>query len=128
MRAYIDSDVLIWHLRGEKKALRFFTELSQQTGVELWVGALQRMEVVFFMKPVEIKETLRFLSHFKTQAVTQEIVDKGGELFRKWNPSHGIDINDAVLAATVEVTGGTVYTLNKKHYPMPHVHSVKGWE
>ena len=23
MRAYVDSDILIWHLRGERKAMRF---------------------------------------------------------------------------------------------------------
>ena len=49
------------------------------------------------------------------------IVDAGGILYRKWNPTHGTDINDALLAATVKLTGGKIYGLNKKHYPMPEV-------
>jgi predicted nucleic acid-binding protein len=126
MRAYLDSDILIWQLKGEKKAQDLLRRLSEE-GVELWVGALQRLELVFFMKPAEAKETRLLLSRFKTQSVTQEIVDKGGELYRQWNPSHGIDINDAILAATAEITGGKIYTLNTKHFPMPHVVSVRGW-
>lgn len=60
MRAYVDSDVLIWHLRGDRKALIFLQRLHRSKGYELWVGAMQRAEVVFFMKPEEEKITLLF--------------------------------------------------------------------
>jgi predicted nucleic acid-binding protein len=55
------------------------------------------------------------------------IVDHGGDLYRRWHPSHGIDIHDAILAATVAATGGKIYTQNLKHYPMPDVAVSKGW-
>jgi hypothetical protein len=45
MRAYIDSDILIWYLRGETKAARLLRTLSLELGTELWIGALQRPEV-----------------------------------------------------------------------------------
>lgn len=35
MRAYIDSDVLIWHLRGERKAARLLTSLQNHGAYEL---------------------------------------------------------------------------------------------
>jgi predicted nucleic acid-binding protein len=126
MKAYIDSDILIWELRGEKKALELLRRLSSE-GLELWTCALQRMEVVFYMRPDEEKATRLLLSHIKTQAVTQEIVDKGGDYFRKWNPTHGLDENDAILAACANIHGGRIYTLNVKHFPMPEVTCVKGW-
>jgi hypothetical protein len=47
--------------------------------------------------------------------VTQDIVDHGGDRYLQWHPSHGIDVNDAILAATVAATGGKVYTQNHKH-------------
>ena len=121
MRAYIDSDILIWHLRGDRKALDFLKELQEKKEYELWIGAIQRAEVVFFMRKDEEKDTLLFLSQFKTAPIDQTIVDAGGILYRKWNPTHGTDINDALLAATVKHTGGKIYCLNKKHYPMPEV-------
>jgi hypothetical protein len=127
MRAYIDSDILIWHLRGERKAARFLRTLSREPGVELWTGALQRAEVVFFMRRDEVSSTMSFLSRFKTAPVTQEVVDDAAELYRKWHPTHGIDINDAMLAATVVSTGGKIYTLNVKHYPTPDLAVVKAW-
>ena len=127
MRAYVDSDILIRHLRGEPKAARFLRSLAAAPVTELWVGALQRAEVVFFMKPGEESATGAFLSRFKTEAVTQAIVDHGGEFYRRWHPSHGIDVNDAILAATAAATGGKIYTQNLKHFPMPDVAVIKGW-
>lgn len=127
MRAYIDSDILIWHLRGERRAATLLRALSGERGVELWIGALQRAEIVFFMRPDEAPGTMSFLSRFQTAPVTREIVDDAGELYRKWHPTHGIDVNDAILAATAAATGGKIYTQNLKHYPMPDVGAVKGW-
>jgi len=127
VRAYVDSDVLIWHLRGEKRAAALFRRLLQEPGTELWTGALQRAEVVFFMRAGEEQATLSLLSRIRTEPVTQEIVDAAGALYRRWRPSHGIDVNDAMLAATVEATGGKLYTQNLKHYPMSDLAVVKAW-
>lgn len=127
MRAYIDSDILIWHLRGEKKAYQLIKTVRDQHDHELWIGALQRAEVVFFMRPDEEEDTFLFLSEFKTAAVDQTIVDQAGALYRQWHATHGIDINDAFLAATAAKTGGVIYTLNLKHFPMPGLNVKKGW-
>ena len=127
MRAYIDSDVLIWQLRGDKAALKFLTALRDAGEYELWTGALQRAEIVFFMKPDEYEATELFLSQFKTAPVDQKIVDKAGKLYRTWAPSHGLDMMDAILAATALETGGHIFTLNKKHYPMPEIIVKRAW-
>ena len=127
MRAYIDSDVLIWHLRGSSKALAFLRGIQNAGEYQLWTGALQRAEAVFFMRPGEETATELFLSQFETAPVDQGVVDVGGALYRTWNPSHGIDVNDAILAATAMQTGGKIYTLNKKHYPMPDILVDQAW-
>jgi hypothetical protein len=127
MRAYLDSDVLIWHLRGERKALRFLQRLRDSEENELWTGAMQRAEIVFFMKPEEETATLLFLSQFKTAPIDQRIVDAAATLYRRWQPSHGLDINDAILAATIMQTGGQIFCLNTKHYPMPGLLVKKAW-
>jgi predicted nucleic acid-binding protein len=127
VKAFIDSDVLIRHLRGEQKALSLLRKLRDKERFELWTGALQRAEVVFFMRPVEEEATLLFLSQFQTASVDQLIIDKAAELYRQWNPRNGIDINDAILAATTLHVGGKIYTLNTKHYPMPEVAVQRAW-
>ena len=127
MRAYIDSDVLIWNLRGESKAVRFLRRLSGDGQYELWTGAMQRAEVVFFLRPEEEATAMRFLARFKTASVQQGTVDKAAALYRQWHSSHGVDMNDAILAATAMETGGRIFCLNVKHYPMPDVLTTKAW-
>jgi len=127
LRAYIDADILIWHLRGERKALNFLQRLRGGEDYELWVGAMQRAEVVFFMRPEEEDATLLLLSQFRTAPVDQGVIDEAGALYRKWNPSHGLDVNDAILAATAMRTGGRIFCLNTKHYPMPDALTRKAW-
>ncbi len=127
VRVYVDSDILIGHLRGDRRAAELLRRLSQDESVDLWTGALQRAEIVFFAREGELPETLALLSRFKTHPVTQEIVDEAGPLYRKWRPTHGTDVNDALLAATAMLTGGKIYTLNLKHYPMPDLVVLRGW-
>ena len=89
---------------------------------------MQRAEVVFFVRPAEEEATLLFLSQFQTAPVDQWIIDKAGELYRRWNPRNGTDINDAILAATAMKAGGKIYTLNTKHYVMPELVVQRGWK
>ncbi|MCP3906695.1 MAG: type II toxin-antitoxin system VapC family toxin, partial [Oceanicoccus sp.] len=62
-----------------------------------------------------------------TYPVDQKIVDLAGRIYRKWNPDHGIDVNDAILAATAMQTGGKIFSLNTKHYPMPDLAIQRAW-
>jgi len=127
MKAYVDSDILIWHLRGQAKAAHLIKRLRDVEGHELWVGVLQRAEVAFFMRPEEETATMQFLSLFKTAPVDQKVVDLAGKFYRRWNPSHGTDVNDAILAATAALHGGMIFTLNTRHYPMPEVPIQRAW-
>lgn len=127
MRAYFDSDILICHLRGHEKARGFFSRFSVNKEYEMWTGVLQRAEIVFFMIDEEKETTISFLSQFKCAPVHQEIIDLAGQLYRKWHASHGIDVNDAIMAATIEITGGKLYTLNVKQYPMDDIIVEKPW-
>jgi hypothetical protein len=114
-------------LRGERKALNLLKRLLDDEQFDLWIGAMQRAEVVFFMRSAEESSTLLFLAQFQTASVDQQIIDKAGEFYRKWNPRSGTDVNDAILAATVLQTGGKIYTLNSKHYPMPEITVQRAW-
>ena len=79
------------------------------------------------MRPDEEEQTLLFLAQFRTAAVDQAVIDKAASLYRRWHPSHGVDINDAILAATAIETGGQIFCLNTKHYPMPDLLVRRAW-
>jgi predicted nucleic acid-binding protein len=127
MRAYVDSDVLILHLRGDENATEFLRTLAADPDYELWIGALQRAEIAFFVRTGEEDSTDLLLSQFKTANVDQRIVDSAAKLYWKWRPGHKLDLHDVLLAATVMETGGTVFTLNKKHFPMTDIVVKKAW-
>jgi predicted nucleic acid-binding protein len=127
MRVLLDADILIWHLRGEQKAREHLVKLAKDPDIEMWTGAMQRAEVLFFMRPHEEEQTMALLSRIRTAPVDQSIIDEAGRIFRKWNPSHGIDPNDAILAAMAMTKGGQIHTLNLKHYPMKDVVVIKAW-
>lgn len=94
----------------------------------MWMSAIQRAEIVMHMKAGEEAATLELLSLFHTEPVTDEVVDLAATFYRQWRSSHGIDVNDAILAATATLTGGRIITLNTKHYPMPGIAVERAWE
>jgi predicted nucleic acid-binding protein len=127
MRAYVDANVLIAHLRGDPRAEGFFDRLSSDPHQELWIGALQRVEIVFFQHPEESDEDAVVLARFRTDPLTEEVIDHGAVLHRQWHPSHGSGVNDCLLAAMALLSGGRIYTLNIKHFPMPALDVVQPW-
>lgn len=47
MKVFIDSDILILHLRGRIEAKELLDSLLGDEDTELWIGAMQRAEIVF---------------------------------------------------------------------------------
>lgn len=128
MRVFVDADVLIWHLRGEGRATAFLKQLRSSPGSELWTGALQRAEVLFYARQEEESTTLQLLGLLRTAPVTEAVVDLAAALFRRWKPSHDVSVADAILAATSVKASGRIVTLNTRHFPMPEVAVDRAWE
>ncbi len=111
----LDTNILIDHLRGYEKALIFLEKnfnkilISSLTVAELYSGVVDG----------EARERLESLIElFKIIPLTTEIAIQGGLYFRQYYKSHGIDIVDALLAATASENKLTLMTRNKKHFPM----------
>lgn len=126
MRDYLDADVVIWLLRNRPEAVAFFQGLPAR-GRELCMSAIQRAEVVFHLRPSEIRWAYDMLALVQTEPIDQELVDAAAKLYWQWNPSHGIGRDDAILAACAMRSGGRIYTLNAKHFPMPGLDVVRPW-
>ena len=58
------------------------------------------------------------INHSLVLDVTHEIGVKSGEYLKKYRPSHGVGAIDALIAATAEIHGLELATLNLKHFPM----------
>lgn len=112
----LDSDVIIWHLRGRPEVTGMLREL-QSFGVP-FCSALSILEVQAGVKKGEEAKTDLFLGALKVFDVTRQIAGKAGALIREQRAKGvTLDVPDAVIAATCQLYELILVTYNTKHYP-----------
>ena len=117
-RFLLDSDIIIWHLRGRPEVTQMLRDL-QRAGLPA-CSALSVLEVQLGVKKGEEEKTDRFLGSLKIFDVTREIAIRAARLIRECKTKGiTIDLPDAVIAGTCIVYGLTLVTYNTKHYPIP---------
>jgi predicted nucleic acid-binding protein len=114
----LDSDILIWHLRGRGEFTGLLRDL-EKFGVP-GCSALSILEVRLGVKRGEEEKTNLFLGSLKVFDVNREIANQAGGLIRGYK-GKGItfDLVDAVIAATCLRNDMILVTGNQKHYPIP---------
>ena len=110
-----DTDVIIDYLRGQPDARSYVRTLTNPllistiTIAELYSGVREGAERLALDS---------FLSNFEKVFVDEAITVRGGLFRRDYGRSHKIGLADALIAATAEIRGATLVTLNIKHFPM----------
>nr|WP_231995954.1 type II toxin-antitoxin system VapC family toxin [Mycobacterium sp. 852002-51163_SCH5372311] len=113
----VDSDVLIAHLRGFGAAQDWL--IGARSEGPLAVSVVSIAELVGDMRSVELREVWQLLSSFRAEPVTEIIARRAGEMMRRYRRSHtGIGLGDYLIAATADVKGLDLATLNVRHFPM----------
>ena len=112
----LDSDVVIWHLRGRAAVVKHLAMLAQ--GLRLGVSAVSRAEVLVGMRPNEREATFGFLNACETLPVTAAVADRAAELLRSQR-GQGVTISlpDGLIGATALEAGVPLHTCNQRHYP-----------
>ena len=110
----VDTDVLIWHLRGYPQATRRLDELGALTLSAIsWLEVLQGMrnkaELIAVKKMLD-KRSARLLP------VTEAITLRATGLMESLTLSHGLQMGDALIAATAIEHQLSVLTANVKHF------------
>ena len=122
MSAFVDTSVLIDYLRGHATAAGI---LEQQRRVgPLHASEITRLEVLAGIRPEEEPATRSLLSALIWHSVDADVAERAGALGREWLTSHHtIDSADLAIAATAELTGLPLITMNVRHFPMlPGLH------
>jgi predicted nucleic acid-binding protein len=113
----VDSDVLIAHLRGLGAARDWL--IGARKNGPLAISVVSIAELVGGMRSVERREAWRLLSSFRAEPATEIIARRAGEMMRRYRCSHtGIGLGDYLVAATADVKGLQLATLNVRHFPM----------
>lgn len=112
-----DSTVLIAHLRGSPPATQLVRDASEAG--EAACSVLSRVEIEGGMRSEERRDVRRLFTALTLEPVTDGIAARAAEHLRRHRRSHpGIDVVDYVVAATADVLGAELLTLNVKHFPM----------
>jgi predicted nucleic acid-binding protein len=112
----LDSDTIIWHLRGREKITEMLKDL-QKFGVPT-CSALSVLEVQVGVKKGEEAKTDQFLKSLKILDVNRGIANKAAHLISEYRVKGiTVDIPDAVIAGTCILHDLILVTFNTKHYP-----------
>jgi len=111
----VDSDVLIDYLKDFDLACVLMETHIDRIGLSVITIA----EIRAGIKGIEDEEALdQFLSAIPHYDVTRTIAEMGGDWVHQFGRSHGVEIPDALIAATAATHNLELKTLNTKHYPM----------
>ena len=85
----------------------------------LAISVVTIVEVVGGMRSVERREVWRLLSAFKVEPATEVVARRAGDMMRRYRAGHaGVGFGDYLIAATVDVKGLELATLNVRNFPM----------
>ena len=113
----VDSDILIAHLRGLEAARHWLTETRREGPLAISVVSIA--ELAGGMRSAERREVWRLLASFRAEPVTEVIARRAGDFGRQFRRSHtGIGLGDYLIAATADIKGYRLATLNVRHFPM----------
>jgi predicted nucleic acid-binding protein len=111
----VDTDILIDFGLDRPDAVQAMAKLEENytitvsviTAMELYAGCRSKKD---------LKKVDELLSGFQIELVTKVVSEKAFELMKKFRSSHGVEINDMLIAAAAITLGVKLISKNQKHY------------
>ena len=112
----IDTDVLIWYMRGNEKA---YKKIEKENN--FFLSVVTYMELVHGMRNKSELNSLRQSLHgwnAKVLYISEDISAKAMFYVEQHYLSHSLQLADALIGATAIAYGQPILTGNDKHYKM----------
>jgi predicted nucleic acid-binding protein len=117
----VDSDILIEVLRARNPdLLTKWIELSQSdnrilyspvSAAELWAG----------VRDHEHDAMTKLFQSLVCAPIDEQTGRQAGDYLRQYRKSHGTELADALIASTALLARATLWTRNRKHFPMKEI-------
>lgn len=113
----LDSDIIIWCLRGRKDVVEIIRELEKEAVPSC--SALSIIEIKLGAKKKEEEATNAFLDALQVFPVDKNIAILAAKYIKEYKTKgKTLDFVDAVIAATAVINDLSLVTYNTKHYPI----------
>ena len=120
MEILLDSDVIIAWLRGYQPHIRLLPEFLDQGCALIWTP-VSVAEISAGVRKSEEKLIENLFLLFDAFPISLEIGEKAGRYLNLYGKSHGMELGDALIAASASIGDLPLWTLNRKHYPMKEI-------
>jgi predicted nucleic acid-binding protein len=114
----VDTDVLIWILRGQANYKRKFENVVQNSQGNVYITPIQVAEIMAGVRQSERKKVETFLESLSIIPIDRDIGKMAGDFIQQYGKSHQVTLADACIAAATRTNSFRLWTINKKHYPM----------
>jgi len=113
----LDSDVIIAWLRGHDPFADLIPTLLTRGEVLTWTP-VSVAEIFAGVRKGEEQQIENLFLVLEPLSLSAEIGRTAGQYMKSYSRSHGVELADALVAATAHFNGLPLWTLNKRHYPM----------
>ena len=113
----LDSDVIIAWLRGYDPFAELIPKLLEDGNALVWTP-VSVAEIFAGARKGEEGQLENLFLVLEALSLVPDIGRKAGAYLNAYSRSHGVELGDALIAATAHFTKIPLWTLNKKHYPM----------
>ena len=116
----LDSDVIIEWLRGHSPFTQQMVQLIEAHADLCWTP-VSIAEILAGSRKSEDEAIADLFLLLEALPLTTDVGRKAGEYLKSYAKSHGVELGDALIAASASSSGRQLWTLNKKHYPMKEI-------
>ena len=110
----LDTNIIIELFKGNSETINLLESINEEnfsisiiTSMELYYGALNKRELNVIKK---------FLKNFELLPINEKISKISLDLIEKYSKSHGLEIPDALIAATAIYYDIPLLTYNRKDF------------
>ncbi|HUD44822.1 MAG TPA: type II toxin-antitoxin system VapC family toxin [Patescibacteria group bacterium] len=116
----LDTDVLIWVLRGKREIIDKVLSLKEEAPLSISVISIAEIYKNIF--PAELVVTEDYLQQHIIFDVEAKVAKIAGLYWQQYTKKlKNLSLTDCLIAATANVNNLTLVSLNTKHFPMKDI-------
>ena len=116
----LDTDILIWILRGKKEVREKVSKLKEKS--PLAISVISIAEIFRNVFPSELSTTEDFLNQHIIFNLDQKTAKIGGLYCQQYSKQlKNLTLDDCLIAGCANVNDLTLVSLNTKHFPMKDI-------